>query len=52
MDDNLKIEIREIVNELEAVLCDPEGKACIQGSESDLKIIDKALARLKEVSNG
>ena len=33
-----------IHEELTAVLCDPEGKCCIKGSDADREIIDKALA--------
>lgn len=33
--------------DLEAVLCDPEGKCCIQGSDGDRAAIDAALANLR-----
>ena len=30
-----------------AVLCDPEGKACFEGSDGDRAVIDDALAEYK-----
>lgn len=37
----------EIVDELEGVLCDPEGNVCIAGSEGDRVVIRGALNKLK-----
>ena len=31
---------------LQSVLCDPEGKCCINGSDEDRRIVDEALAAL------
>jgi hypothetical protein len=39
-------EIRDAVESLKAVLCDPEGKCCISGSDADRKIVDDAIAAL------
>jgi hypothetical protein len=36
------------IDELKSVLCDPEGKCCIAGSEEDRAIIDRALKALTE----
>ena len=44
--------------QLKAVLCDPEGRCCIAGSDEDRAIVDRALAALsssttpKEPNNG
>ena len=35
------------INMLESVLCDPEGKCCITGSEADRKIVDDAITELR-----
>jgi len=40
--------MEQAVKELESVLCDPEGNACISGSTGDLAEIDKALTALRE----
>ena len=34
------------IEQLKAVLCDPEGKCCIQGSDTDRAIVDRALQEL------
>jgi hypothetical protein len=34
------------IEQLKSVLCDPEGKCCIQGSEEDRAIVDRALQAL------
>ena len=39
--------LRKALTGLEAVLCDPNGKASIRGSEGDLKIIDGSLDTLR-----
>lgn len=36
----------DAVESLKSVLCDPEGKCCISGSDADRKIVDDALAAL------
>lgn len=36
------------IEKLESVLCDPEGKCCIRGSEADRTIVDEALAALRK----
>ena len=41
--------IREALAELESVLCDPEGKACIRGSDGDLDMVDAALNKLRAI---
>lgn len=38
-----------ILKNLEAVLCDPDGKCRIQGSEADRAIVDDALANLAAI---
>lgn len=35
-----------VLNKLRSVLCDPEGKCCISGSDEDRAIVDEALAAL------
>jgi hypothetical protein len=35
------------IKQLEAVLCDQDGKCCINGSDADRAIVDAALAELK-----
>ena len=40
----------DAVNDIEAlksVLCNPEGKCCINGSDGDRRVIDDALESLK-----
>ncbi len=39
--------LRAALADLEAVLCDPEGKACIIGSPADLDVVDGALNALR-----
>jgi hypothetical protein len=39
----------EAINSLEAVLCDPEGEVCINGSDSDRKIIQDSLKTIKNL---
>ena len=36
------------IDKLKSVLCDPEGKCCIAGSDEDRAIIDRALKALAE----
>ena len=36
------------IDQLKAVLCDPTGKCCIDGSDEDRAIIDKALQALAQ----
>ena len=40
------------IESLKAVLCDPEGKCCIYGSDRDRQIVDEALATLTAASGG
>jgi hypothetical protein len=39
-----------IINDLEGLLCDPEGKACITGSPEDLRLLDVALDQLRALA--
>ena len=41
--------MKDVLEKLQSVLCDPEGKASIRGSEADLAIIDEALTQLREI---
>jgi phosphoribosylformylglycinamidine (FGAM) synthase-like enzyme len=34
------------IEDLKAVLCDPEGKCCITGSDGDRRVVDDALREL------
>lgn len=36
------------LDELKSVLCDPDGKCCIAGSDGDRAVIDAALQRLSQ----
>ena len=36
------------LEQLESVLCNPEGKCCIQGSAADRAVVDAALTALRE----
>ena len=36
------------IDQLKAVLCDPTGKCCIDGSDEDRAIIDRALQALAQ----
>jgi acyl-CoA reductase-like NAD-dependent aldehyde dehydrogenase len=36
------------IDQLKAVLCDPNGKCCIDGSDEDRAIIDRALQALAQ----
>jgi hypothetical protein len=36
------------IEQLKSVLCDPEGKCCIAGSDEDRAIIDRALQALAQ----
>ena len=38
-----KNEVRKAVEEMKAVLCDPEGNVCISGSEKDREIVQHSL---------
>ena len=38
---------QQALEALEATLCDPEGRACIRGSDGDLRVIDGALEELR-----
>ena len=38
------------IEALTSVLCDPEGKCCISGSDDDRRIIDSALAELAQAA--
>ena len=38
------------IEQLESVLCDPEGNCCITGSNSDRQIVNKALVVLRDGS--
>jgi len=42
--------LRTAEDNLTAVLCDPEGKCCISGSVSELRIIDDALDILRALA--
>lgn len=43
----LRAQRDELLEALESVLCDPEGKCCIDGSDADRAVVDKALAALR-----
>jgi hypothetical protein len=36
------------IDQLKSVLCDPEGKCCIAGSDEDRAIVDRALQALSQ----
>ena len=38
------------IETLVSVLCDPEGKCCISGSDDDRRLIDSALAELTQAA--
>jgi len=38
----------DAIEQLKSVLCDPEGKCCIAGSDEDRAIIDRALQALAQ----
>ncbi len=40
--------VERLVGVIQSVLCDPEGKACFDGSDADRAVIDEALANLPE----
>jgi len=42
--------LRTAEDNLTAVLCDPEGKCCISGSDADRRIIDDALDILRALA--
>lgn len=42
----MKGELKEAVNDLRSVLCDPEDRVCIDGSDADRAIVQRALDRL------
>jgi len=35
------------IDKLKSVLCDPEGKCCIHGSDEDRRIVDEAITALQ-----
>ena len=37
------------IDQLKAVLCDPEGKCCVAGSDEDRAIVDRALEALAQL---
>ena len=37
------------IEDLKAVLCDPEGVVCINGSDEDRRIIQESLSQLESV---
>ena len=37
-----------VIDQLKAVLCDPEGKCCVAGSDEDRAIVDRALEALAQ----
>jgi hypothetical protein len=37
------------IDKLKAVLCDPEGKCCIHGSDEDRRIVDEAITALQSI---
>lgn len=39
------------IETLISVLCDPEGKCCISGSDGDRRLIDSALAELAQAAD-
>ena len=39
------------IETLISVLCDPEGKCCISGSDDDRRLIDSALAELAQAAD-
>lgn len=39
---------KQALEKLEAVLCDPEGKCCIQGADADRLLEDEAIAALRQ----
>ena len=44
---DLRTAAQQALEALESVLCDPEGKCCIDGSDADRAVVDKALAALR-----
>lgn len=41
--------LSDVVSQLRGLLCDPEGKCCIQGSDGDRAAIDECLAKLSNM---
>ena len=41
--------LQVILNNLESVLCDPEGRVCIRGSETDRSLLDVELETLRKI---
>lgn len=39
--------LSRLLNDLEAVLCDPKGNVCISGSDEDRRILNQALHGLR-----
>jgi len=39
--------MQQALNDLEAVLCDPDGRCCIDGSSGDRAIVDRALSKIR-----
>ena len=44
---DLREAAQQALEALESVLCDPEGKCCIDGSDADRAVVDKALAAFR-----
>jgi L-asparaginase II len=42
--------ILDVLNELEAVVCDPEGRVCISGSDGDRDVIQRSLKELYNIA--
>jgi hypothetical protein len=42
--------MKDPISQLESVLCDPNGKCCIHGSQADRDIVDDALSTLKRTT--
>ena len=39
--------LKRLLNDLEAILCDPKGNVCISGSDEDRRILNQALHGLR-----
>lgn len=42
-------QLREALTSLELVLCDPEGRSSVRGSDADNAIVDSALDKLRAI---
>lgn len=48
----LKAKIRKVRNNIVPILCDPEGKVCIDGSDTDRDILQNAINDLASIGKG